>query len=157
MRYVLFALVVALGIAAIGVGRWLSRTYNVPNDTDIFDFVTGTWAWSDDPSNCTTDPQVISFTPDRRQMFIVRNRPFQGADGLVDSITVYYILEHTPNRIRGSIPGEARLTESGDPVVWDLVLRAADRYAWHRTDWGRFEYTRDLRRCPWDEGNNAEA
>ena len=33
-------------------------------------------------------------------------------------------------------------------VVWDLVLRSADRYAWHRADWVRGGYTREIQRCP---------
>jgi pimeloyl-ACP methyl ester carboxylesterase len=31
--------------------------------------------------------------------------------------------------------GETRKTESGDRVVWDLILLSPDSYCWRRTDW----------------------
>jgi hypothetical protein len=145
---------VAIGIGVVGiVGVALAvmvayRGYQVPEDTDIFSALEGSWAWSGDDSACVTDPHTISFTPARDQMIIAHAKPFEGPDGELDSITRYEILEHTRGRIRGAIPGEQRLTESGEPVVWDLVLRGPDRYAWRRTDrQSPFSFTRDVLRC----------
>jgi hypothetical protein len=149
-----------LGRIALGVGAVLLatialavvlsvRTYEVPEGTDIFAVVEGRWAWTNSEGGCATDAHTISFSPDRRQMFIASARPFRGADSVVDSTTLYHVREHTRNRIRGAIPGETRRTEGGAPVVWDLVLRGPDRYAWRRADVSSpFAFSTDIVRCP---------
>ena len=80
-------------------------------------------------------------------MTITSSEPYEGADGKLDSVAVYDVLEHTRSRIRGAIRGETRLTENGEPVVWDLVLRSPNRYAWHRTDWPPVALTGEIQRC----------
>lgn len=124
------------------------RPYEVPADTDIFAVVQGTWAWTTSDSNCATDPHTITFTPDHTGMIITAAHPYRRADGRLDSIAFYDIQAHTRSWIRGAIRGETRLTADGRPVVWDLVLKSPDRYAWHRTDWVAGGYTRAIRRCP---------
>lgn len=66
------------------------------------------------------------------------------------SPTVYDILGVTRSSIRGAIRGETRLTTSGHPVIWDLVLTGPDEYRWQRTDWAHtpWNYTGSIRRCP---------
>jgi hypothetical protein len=117
---------------ALGVGAyiWYSRPYDVPPGSDIFEVVTGRWAWTSDSARCTTNWHRISFTPDRRVMTIASSKPYQGADGKFDSVAVYDIQAHTTSWIRGAIRGEQRPTNDGRPVVWDLVLRSPDRYVW---------------------------
>ena len=132
----------------VGVYLWSSRPYAVEPDTDIFAVVQGRWAWTTADSGCTNDWHRITFSPDRKVMSIASSKPYEGADGKLDSLAVYDIQDHTRSWIRGAIRGETRLTRGGQPVVWDLALRSPDRYVWHRTDWIRGGYTREIRRCP---------
>ena len=127
---------------------WYNRPYVVPSDSSIFDAVRGRWAWTGNPDGCQAEWHEISFSPDHRVMLITSAKPYEGADGKLDSIATYDIQAHTSSWIRGAIRGEQRLTDAGQPVVWDLVLRSENRYAWHRTDWGAGGYTRAIERCP---------
>ena len=145
---VALALGPALLLAAVGGYLLYMRPYEVPTDTDIFTVVQGTWAWTTSDSNCVTNPHTITLTPDHTGMIITAAHPYHRADGRLDSIAFYDIRAHTRSWIRGAIRGETRLTQDGRPVVWDLVLKSPDRYAWHRTDWVAGGYTRAIRRCP---------
>lgn len=137
------------GIVVLGVAYLAYvEPYEVEPDADIFALVQGKWAWTTVDSGCAKEWHRITFTPDRTVMTIAASEPYKGADGELDSLAVYDILSHTRSRIRGAIRGETRLTDEGDPVVWDLALRGADSYAWHRTDWGAGTYTREIERCP---------
>lgn len=143
---------IALGlvgtVAGIAAYLWYIRPYEVPSDRDVYAVAEGMWAWTTSDSACTRDWHRITFSRDRTVMSITSSKPYRGADGKFDSVTVYDILAHSRGWIRGAIRGETRLTEDGRAVVWDLVLRSHDRYAWHRTDWIRAGYTREIRRCP---------
>lgn len=146
---------VAIGIAVAAAAfagfalLLAARTYEVPEGTDVFAVVRGRWAWTTSGGGCAGDAHTISFSPDHRQMFIAHAKPFEGTDDVADSVTRYDIREHTRGRIRGAIPGETRLTAAGEPVVWDLVLRGPDRYAWRRSNTSSpFAYSRDIVRCP---------
>ncbi len=140
-----FPLLVVVGVIAFI--RYV-RGYAVPGDTDIFEVVEGRWTWTTADDPCGSDWHDISFSAGRDSMFIANFESFEGADGVYDSITPYVVHEHNRRRIRASIPGDTRHTEAGDPVVWDLVLRSPDRYAWHRTDWLPGEFTAPIARCP---------
>ena len=133
------AMVLVLPLLALGVGvyLWSARPYEVPSNSDVFDVVKGRWAWTTDSGGCATKWHEIAFSQDRRVMTIASSEPYQGADGQFDSLATYDILGHTRGRIRGAIRGETRMTADSQPVVWDLVLRSPNRYAWHRTDWIR--------------------
>jgi hypothetical protein len=126
----------------------LTRTYQVGPMGDVLAVAEGRWAWTGSDSACRTDPHTISFTPDRREMTLTHAHAFRGMDGTMDSVTRYEILMVSRDRIRGVIPGETRLTRDSVPVVWELVLRSRDRYAWHRTDWPGWAFTREIARCP---------
>lgn len=136
-----------LPVAGFLLFRSFTKSYEPPPGTDIFALVQGSWAWTTADSNCLTDPQRITFTPDHRGMIITLAHPFTRPDGTQDSVAYYDILRVTPNSIRGAIRGETRLTADSQPVVWDLVVRSPNRFAWHRTDWAGWELTRDMRRC----------
>jgi hypothetical protein len=143
------AVALALPLLAGGVGAyvWLTRSYEVPEGSDVFEVAAGRWAWTTDSTDCTTEWHTISFSPDRQVMTITNSEPYERPDGMLDSVAVYDVVEHTRGRIRGAIRGETRLTADSQPVVWDLVLRSEDRYAWHRTDWIRGGLTREIQRC----------
>jgi hypothetical protein len=142
----------ALGLPGLTliVGAYLSytRPYVVPAGTDIFTVVQGRWAWTTTASGCSNDWHRISFTPDHNVMTIASSKPYKTARGTFDSVAVYDVQAHTQSWIRGAIRGETRLTADRRPVVWDLVLRSPDRYAWHRTDWTLGGYTVEIERCP---------
>jgi hypothetical protein len=125
-----------------------TRPYVVPSGSDIFSVVQGRWAWTTADSGCITDWHRITISPDHQVMIITSSKPYKGADGNLDSVAVYDIQAHTQSWVRGAIRGETRLTADGRPVVWDLVLRSPDRYAWHRTDWIGRAYTLEIQRCP---------
>jgi hypothetical protein len=144
------AIVLAVPLVALAVAAyyWATRPYKVPAGSDIFDVVQGRWAWTTDTGGCATKWHRIAFSADRQVMTIASSEPYVGADGKLDSVAVYDILAHTDSWIRGAIRGETRLTADSQPVVWDLVLRSPDRYAWHRTDWFAGALTRAVERCP---------
>jgi hypothetical protein len=140
-------LILPLIAVAVGAYVWWTKPYEVGAGSEIFDVVEGRWAWTTDSTGCADKWHDIAFSPDHRVMTISSAEPYEGADGKFDSVAVYDILEHTRSRIRGAIRGEMRLTAAGEPVVWDLVLRSRDRYAWHRTDWIAGGLTREIERC----------
>jgi hypothetical protein len=150
------AIALALPGLALIVGGylWYTRPYVVPTGTEIFATVEGRWAWTTTDNACADEWHRITFTPDRRVMTLTSSKPYEGFQGKPDSVAVYDIRAHTQSWIRGAIRGETRLTADGRPVVWDLVLRSPDRYAWHRTDWVRGAYTAEIERCP-DSPNQA--
>ena len=143
------AIALALPALVVGVGLYIrnSRPYVVPANRDIFDVVTGRWAWTDDSVRCRLNWHDISFSKDHRVMTIAHSKSFKRPNGRLDSLTVYDIQAHTASWIRGAIRGEQRLTADGRPVVWDLVLRSPNRYMWHRTDWLLGQYTSAIERC----------
>lgn len=137
-----------LALAGVIAYARYTRPYEVPADTDIFTVVEGKWAWTTADSNCAADPHTITFTRDHTGMVITASHPYRWPDGRLDSVAFYDIQAHTRGWIRGAIRGETRRTAEGRLVVWDLVLRSPDRYAWHRTDWLPGGYTQEVRRCP---------
>jgi len=120
--------------------------YAVPEGVEVFDVAEGTWA--EDAAACEEEPQAITFSPDRSQMFITWLDKAPDSTGTRKRRSTYDILEHSDGRIRGAIIGETRTTDAGDPVVWDLMLRSQDVFTWHRTDWSEYSFTSDMRRCP---------
>jgi hypothetical protein len=135
-------------IALVVLYRSFTKAYVVPPGKDIYSIVQGTWAWTTSDTNCLADPHRIAFTPDHKGMTITEAHPYKLPDGTLDSVAYYDILRVTPTSIRGAIRGETRLTDDGQPVVWDLVLKSPDRYTWHRTDWAAWEHTQEIHRCP---------
>jgi hypothetical protein len=130
---------------------WMPR-YEVPADTDIFAVAAGTWDWTTAPADsfCIAQRHTVAFSSDRRVMTITQSEPWTDSVGAVHQVAVYDLSEHSRRHVRGQIRGETRLTDDGEPVVWDLVLTSADTYQWHRADWSMFGYTATVRRCPSD-------
>jgi hypothetical protein len=61
--------------------------------------------------------------------------------------SVYRVLAHGPQVVRGQIEGEKRMDDEGNPVVWDFVQLSQGEFCWHRADWGNDSCTRTLLRC----------
>jgi hypothetical protein len=112
---------------------------------DVWGIVEGSWTW-EDGEGCESEAQTIESAPDRKGFSITHN-PFEGPDGVFDSITSYIVRSWSDTRIRAYIPGETRLTDDGEPVEWDLIVISPDRLTWHRADWADGAATRSLRRC----------
>ena len=123
------------------------ESYAVPAGMSIFDVAKGTWDWDDADEFCVDNPHTIEFSSDSSVMIISREQPWLDTEGVEHRVAEYDIWEHSADRIRGRIRGETRLTESGEPVVWDLVLTSQDSYHWHRTDWAPSNFTKTVRRC----------
>ena len=126
--------------------RSYARPYAPPGGSP-FAIAEGRWAWTTTDTGCANNWHRIAFSPDRKVMTITSSKPYKLEDGTLDSVAVYDIQASGPGWIRGAIRGETRKTAHGRLVVWDLVLRSPDRYAWHRTDWFRGGYTREIARC----------
>jgi hypothetical protein len=122
------------------------QPYVVPDGSDIFRVVAGVWDWSGADGFCSSDPHTISFTPDRRYMVLTFKKPEK--EKSTGQVVRYEIRGHTRSSIRGFIEDETRRTESGELVVWDLVLMSPNEYRWHRKDWEEGGYTKGVLRCP---------
>jgi hypothetical protein len=131
--------------------------YEASSAVDIFNVASGTWDWTGAHGFCAENPHTITFSADRQLMTITPRIPWTDSAGVEQGPAVYDIQEHTRERIRGQIRGETRLTKSGEPVVWDLVLFSADEYRWHRTDWPPGSYTEKVVRCPTDSTTASDA
>lgn len=125
-----------------------TKVYEVPRGGDIFAVVRGAWAWTPGDSACHVNPHHIAFTADRHTMSITAEHAYKRADGSLDSIAYYEIVQSTRSSIRGVLRGETRLTRDSQPVEWDLVLKSANSYTWRRTDWPAWQHTRTIQRCP---------
>jgi hypothetical protein len=80
-------------------------------------------------------------------MDVKTKHPVLGARGVNESEFRYRIISVTRSSMRMQIEGESRLTDTGKPVVWDLVMRGRNEYRWHRTDWRYGAYTPPIRQC----------
>lgn len=148
-----FAIVVGLPLVTGGIWYVVSETapYEVPAGKTVFDVVQGVWKWTSSDSSCLHVRHTISFTPDHKVMIVTHNKAYQNTDGTRDSVWYYDILKYDRSSIEGAIRGETRRTPRGDLVVWDLVLKGPDTYAWHRTDWLPRSTTASIRRCTREE------
>lgn len=142
---------IAIGCAPVlavflGVSFWIAtRTLQLPADKEVFDVAAGTWGWMTGQNTCKKNPHTIAFSADRQTMMLTYRDSLD--DTTAAGTWVYDILEHEPWRVRGAIRGEERKTDAGQLVVWDLVLRGPNLYAWHRTDWPALVMTDLNQRC----------
>jgi hypothetical protein len=81
-------------------------------------------------------------------MALTMRKTWTDDDGEAHRTAIYDLSNPTLSSVRGAIRGEERLTETGEPVVWDLVLTSPESFAWHRADWPAGSLTGTLRRCP---------
>jgi len=139
----------ALLLGAIGYATWpwFPVPYEAASQEEFYRMAAGVWDWESD-SSCVANPQAIRFTPDRSTMILTMRRTWTNGAGQESRTAIYDLSNPTLSSVRGAIRGEERLTDAGDPVVWDLVLTSPESFAWHRADWPAGSLTGALRRCP---------
>lgn len=113
---------------------------------DVFQLTAGKWAWSNIPDQCSENPHYITFSPDRKTAQFRVDKPFQIDEKMVSEYS-YTILSSEERSITMVMDGETRRTDSGDRVVWVLILKNPTTYAWRRTDWEPSRLTPDVARC----------
>jgi hypothetical protein len=119
-----------------------------PSGKNIFSAVMGTWGWSRGKYTCEGNPHTISFSAARDTMRLTFREMTESDSTDADRTSTYVIRAITPTSIRAFLIGEDRRSDSGELVVWDLVLLGPDAYRWHRSDWEPADYTRAVVRCP---------
>jgi hypothetical protein len=112
------------------------------------DVLPGVWDWEEEPKWCKENPHSIKFTAGGSRMEVRHPKGAVIGDEPPSALTVYRILAEGPSSLRMEVIGETRKTESGNPVVWDLILLSSDSYCWRRTDWPPQECTGRVLRCP---------
>jgi len=155
MRAYLFALAAVLSLPAAGLGQ---TTAPAPKPSaqsqklSVYGLAEGTWDFAHGDSTCLGNRHTISFSPDRKDMLLTFEQP---VDSAASQRVFRYritaagsgILPDLPFVIRAKMEGETRKTDSGEPVVWDLVMATENRYHWHRTDWPGVGVTGAIVRC----------
>jgi hypothetical protein len=109
------------------------------------DIASGTWGFDIDGVRCNENFHTINF-PESGETMILRYA--KGVEGQPPTEAVYRLLGEGPGFMRMKIEGEKRTTDTGEPVVWDLMLLSQDSYCWHRTDWQEGGCTQPAYRCP---------
>jgi hypothetical protein len=117
-----------------------------------FSTAVGTWDWESTDSTCLGNTHTISFSPDRSTMTLTFVKPLDAETGERD---FHYrviaagegAVPGFPHSILAAMEGETRRTESGELVIWGLLLATQNRYHWHRTDWPETGVTHAVVRC----------
>ena len=124
-------------------------------EPDTFTLLQGTWDFAHGDTTCKGNRHEITFSPDRQEMFLTFQTPFDTATG--ERVTRYKVVArgrdvhpHIPHILRTAMEGETRRTASGELVLWDILLVTPNRYHWHRTDWAPGGVTRPIIRCDGD-------
>lgn len=99
----------------------------------------GVWGWPEGENTCPLNPQRLEFSTDNETVTFRWDHTHDPA--------VYRILYHDSSSITMLLVGEDRLTDSGDSVVWQLLVKGEDRFCWRRTDWPSYACTPDLQKC----------
>ena len=113
---------------------------------DPYSVLPGKWGWKDS-DDCSRSPERISFSEDRKSMFL-SHAPAR-ADGSREPHrkVTYSIVSQTDYGLGMVLANEARLDDSGQPVSWDLLLLSPTDYCWHRSDWPAGGCTKSVLRC----------
>jgi hypothetical protein len=107
----------------------------------------GRWDWAEASPRCGESAAQFAFSEASSELRVhvptgvYLDRTLLGPDA------TYRIVGESPRVMRMHMLGETRRTETGDLVVWDLVLLDADSFCWHRTDWPPEACTKRLTRC----------
>lgn len=99
----------------------------------------GSWGLQEGETSCAENPRTFRFSEDGRWMIVEWLHTYD-ADR-------YMVLYADPGSITTYIEGEERRTDTGDRVVWQLMMSRPDRYCWRRTDWPSHYCTSDRVIC----------
>lgn len=132
--------------------EFTNQAFSAQADQSVFDLAVGRWDWSHGDSTCLGNQHEISFSEDGSEMLLTFDRPLN--DSSEDPVVRYRITgsgerihENLRFVIRAEMDGESRTTDSGELVVWDLIMATPNRYHWHRTDWPQLGVTNAVVRC----------
>lgn len=98
----------------------------------------GKWDWETSQPRCGDAAGTFWFAADGRQVHV--NVP-------AGRNVVYDVLADEGQTMRLRVVGEARTTDAGTPIEWDLVMLNPDTFCWRRTDWTAGTCTALLKRC----------
>ena len=139
-RFLNLALASALGLAGPMVHA--QATDSRPT---LREAAAGVWGFEAAGASCKDNPHTITFSADGGEMTLQYTKSF---DGKPPVQAKYKILADGEDYLRMSMYGEDRKTDSGELVVWDLLMLSYDSYCWHRTDWSENGCTQPASRCP---------
>jgi hypothetical protein len=107
----------------------------------------GRWDWAEASPRCGDSAAQFAFSEGGSELRVhVQTGVYLGSTPLGPDAT-YRIVGESPRVMRMHMLGETRRTETGDLVVWDLVLLDANSFCWRRTDWPPEACTKQLTRC----------
>jgi hypothetical protein len=116
-------------------------------DVSIRSALPGRWDWAEASPRCGDSAAQFAFSEAGPELRVhVPTGVYLGSTPLGPDAT-YRIVSESPRVMRMHMLGETRRTETGDLVVWDLVLLEADSFCWRRTDWPPEACTKRLTRC----------
>ncbi|MGF1671430.1 MAG: DUF2059 domain-containing protein [Balneolaceae bacterium] len=120
----------------------------ISSGIDVLETIEGDWDWEHTDEPCTNRYFTISASPDKSK-FLLRypEQPLQTDENEYQSDFLYNIQEVQPRFVRAQIEGETRLTDNGEPVIWDLMVISSDELCWRRTDWNVTSCTNKIIRC----------
>jgi len=155
MRVYLLAMAAVLFLPATGLGQTNAPAPKPPAHSrklSVYGLAEGTWDWAHGDSTCLGNRHTISFSPDHKDMLITFEQP---ADTASSQRVFRYritaagdgVLPDLPFVIRAKMEGEDRKTDSGETVVWDMIMASPNRYHWHRMDWPGVGVTGAVIRC----------
>ncbi|OUR65494.1 hypothetical protein A9Q79_00410 [Methylophaga sp. 42_25_T18] len=103
----------------------------------VFSQVSGKWDMVGNSGFCKsgTDIEEIRFSNDNRTAYFGRPIPPIDDEGNPISSYTYQVLYNDENSITMIVNGEDRLTETGDRMVWVLIMIDSDHFTWRATHW----------------------
>lgn len=98
---------------------------------DVFELLADDWG-ARRGETCAANPQTISFSADRRSMYIRWVRPVRSFDGSMRRQVAYDVIRHGPGWVVLLLIGETRPAPdgSGRPIKWRVRLDGEDTFYW---------------------------
>lgn len=90
------------------------------------------WDWEFAEDFCRNAPHGISFSSDKKKMFV---NWYDGTSDIVLEVTEYNITKINDAVLSMEMVGEGRQDDRGNLVSWDLIVNSPTEYCWRRSDW----------------------